>query len=464
MAATRLKDASTAATRGPDEIWPAFLAAHPDTREVDLVLPDLSGIGRGKRMEVRAFAGGLDAGFCFPTTLYALDSTGANVDRTGLVWEEGDADRPCFADLATLRTVPWRPGGAQVLGGMCEEDGRPFFADPRAVLQGVADRLAELGLTPCAALELEFYLVQPGLDADGTPRPPIDPGTGAPGADVQVYSMERLDAQDTFLTELRAFAEAQGLPVKDTLAEYAPGQYEVNLGHVADPLRAADDAFLFKRTVKAAARRAGLLATFMAKPFTEQSGSGLHIHLSLLDREGRNIFAGADGEARLLHAIGGLRAALPESMLLFAPNANSFRRFRPGSYAPMAPTWGHNNRTVALRVPRSGPGARRVEHRVAGADANPYLALAAVLAGVHHGLTDQLDPGPAVTGNAYIKVPPSLPRSWDRAIDAFGRGRILPDYLGADFCRVYRLCREAERERFHDVIQPVEYAWYLRHV
>jgi len=252
------------------------------------------------------------------------------------------------------------------------------------------------------------------------------------------------------------------LPAKSAVSEYAPGQLEVNLGHVDAPLSAADHGFLLKRAVKAAARAEGLLATFMAKPLAGQSSSGLHVHVSLLDRDGANRFA--RDERALGHAIAGLQATMAEAMLLFAPNANSFRRLRPLSYAPTAPTWGHNNRTVALRVPAGAPSARRIEHRVAGADANPYLVLAAVLAGIHHGLTHELEPSAPIEGNAYAQVGPSLPLSWDRALEAFAGASVLNGYLGDAFCRLYRVCRAAERDRFADVVTPTEYAWYLNTV
>jgi glutamine synthetase len=211
--------------------------------------------------------------------------------------------------------------------------------------------------------------------------------------------------------------------------------------------------------VRAAARADGLLATFMAKPLPGQSPSGLHVHVSLITADGDNLFA--RDEQALRHAIAGLQATMAESMLLCAPNANSYRRLRPLSYAPTAPTWGHNNRTVALRIPIGHPTARRIEHRVAGADANPYLVLAAVLAGIHHGLTHELQPDAPITGNAYDQVAPSLPLSWDRAIEALAEAIILPGYMGERFCRLYRVCRAAERDRFADVITPMEYAWYL---
>lgn len=446
--------------------WDAFLERHPGTHTVELLLPDPVGVPRGKRVTADSFAGclGRPGGLCFPTSLYAMDTTGANVEATGLVWHDGDADRPCIPDVTSLRPVPWRDGTAQVLGEVGNPDGSAFFADPRAVLRRTASRLAERGLTPVVALEYEFYLIRPTVDDAGAPSPPLDPATGRPLREVQVYSLDSLDGQSAFLDRLEAYAAAQGLPVRAAVAEYAPGQFEINLGHTADPVRAADDAFLLKRAVKAAARAAGLAATFMAKPYPHQSGSGLHVHTSLIDADGRNVFAGEAGDAVLRHAIGGLAATMAEAMPLFAPNANSYRRFRPMTYVALSPCWGRNNRTVALRVPHGPDAATRVEHRIAGADANPYLVLAAVLAGVHHGLANAIDPGPPVTGNAYATVPPSLPTTWDRALDAMATASVLPGYLGPDFWRVYHAGRAGERDRMADLIHPAEHAWYLHAV
>jgi glutamine synthetase len=441
--------------------WQSFLARFPATASVDVILPDLNGVPRGKRLSRAAFEAALQGGLSFATSLYALDTTGSNVDASGLVWEEGDADRPCLLEIASLAPVPWREGGAQVLAGLGEPDGTPFFADPRALLRSVAARFEPLGLRPVCALELEFYLLGPG-GRHSQPRPATLRGGPRDPREVQVYSLDDLDAQDGFLSRLDDFCAAQGLPLKSVVSEYAPGQLEANLGHVADPLRAADHAFLLKRAIKAAARAEGLGATFMAKPFGDQAASGLHVHVSLIDAEGANAFS--RDSSLLDHAIGGLRATMAEAMLLCAPNANSYRRLRPMSYAPLAPTWGHNNRTVALRVPVGLEAARRIEHRVAGADTNPYLVLAAVLAGIHVGLARRLDPGPPTEGNAYAKVEPSLPRTWGGAIRALESASVLPDYLGTEFCRLYGVCRAAERERFSNVVTPTEHAWYLRTV
>jgi glutamine synthetase len=440
----------------------AFLDEHPLTESVDLLLPDLAGIPRGKRIPPQALRGAHEGEAFFTTTLYALDTPGANVDRSGLVWEEGDADRRLELDPRTLRPVPWRPGGAQIIGGLAEFDGSPFFANPRQVLAGVAARFADLGLKPVAALEFEFYLVDMAGDDAGRPQPRFAERLGRRPVETEVFTPERMEDQEPFLELVDRYCTVQELPVKSALAEFGPGQFEVNLGHVDDMVEAADHGLMLKRCIKAAARATGQRATFMAKPFVEHSGSGLHVHLSLLDREGRNLFGEtADGELHLRHAIAGLQATMAEAMLIMAPNANSYRRLRPLTYAPTSPCWGWNNRTVALRIPPGGPKARRIEHRVAGADAHPYLALAAVLAGVLHGLERQEEPTAPVTGNAYAQAEASLPLTWEDAIRAFRQGETLPTYLGERFCRLFAAVREGERDRFHARITPTEYEWYL---
>lgn len=440
----------------------AFLADNPLIQTVDVILPDLVGIARGKRFDIGELRAALGGEALFSSTLYALDTTGANVDRSGLVWEEGDADRPIRLDQETLAPVPWAPDRAQVLGGLADFDGGPFFADPRALLGRVAEGFRKLDLAPVMALELEFYLLDPALDAEGLAQLPASPRLGRRPRESEVYSFDRLREIEPFLELVAAYCEAQDIPAKGAVAEFAPGQFEVNLRHVHDPVRAADHALLFKRCVKAAALESGFRACFMAKPFALTSGSGLHIHLSLEDGHGRNALADGDAGERLLrHAVWGLQQVMAESMLVFAPNVNSYRRLQPLSYAPTAPSWGLNNRTVALRVPAGPRAARRIEHRAPGADANPYLATAAMLAGVLHGLEHRGDPGPPMTGNAYEKARRSVPTNWPEALLAFERGSLLRRHFGDRFCALYAACRRAELERFEARPTPLDFEWYL---
>ena len=440
----------------------AFLVENPLIRDVDVILPDLGGILRGKRLDLGELRAALRGEALFSSTLYALDTTGANVDRSGLVWEEGDADRPIRLDERTLAPVPWAPDRAQILGGLADFDGSPFFADPRALLGRVAEEVRALGLVPVTALELEFYLLDPELDREGLGQLLASPRLGRRPREAEVYSFDRLGEIEPFLARVAAACEAQDIPAKGAIAEFAPGQFEVNLRHVRDPVRAADHALLLKRCVKAAALECGFRACFMAKPFAATSGSGLHIHLSLEDGEGQNVLAAGDkGERVLRHAIWGLQQAMAESMLIFAPNANSYRRLQPLSYAPTAPSWGLNNRTVALRVPAGPSAARRIEHRAPGADANPYLSTAAMLAGVLHGLEHGGDPGPPVSGNAYEKTRRSVPTTWPEALIAFEHGRLLRRRFGERFCALYAACRRAELERFEARLTSLDFEWYL---
>jgi glutamine synthetase len=444
------------------DLLAGFLDEHPLVDGVDLLLPDLVGVPRGKRIPVASLASALRGDATFTSTLYSFDTAGANVDRSQLVWEEGDADRPLALDPATLRIVPWQERRAQIIGGLLDHDRTPFFANPRTVLQSVAGQFGAHGLRPVAAIELEFYLLDLAFDASGQPQLPDSPRMAAKPRESETYTHERIEDQAELFDLVERWCEAQALPYHGTLAEYAPGQFEVNLGHRDDMLTAADEALMLKRVIKAAARATGQRATFMAKPFEERSGSGLHVHVSLIDAQGRNAFAAPEGgEALLRKAVAGMQRLMAESMLVLAPNANSYRRFVPRSYAPLAPSWGHNNRTVALRIPAGPAVARRIEHRVAGADANPYLALAAVLAGILDGLEHGGDPGPPITGNAYDKLPPSLPTTWDKAIEALRAAERLPARLGARFCRHYVACRQAERDRFQARVTPTEIEWYL---
>jgi glutamine synthetase len=248
------------------------------------------------------------------------------------------------------------------------------------------------------------------------------------------------------------------------MSEYAPGQFEITLEHRADALRAVDEAVLFKRAVRGVAARHGCIACFMAKPFADRAGTGMHLHASLAEAGGGNAFASEDpaGSPLLRHAIGGLRATLADGMAVFAPHANSYRRFRAMSYAPVAPTWGVNNRSVSLRVPAGPPSSRHVEHRVAGADANPYLVAALVLAGMAHGIEQRIDPGPPVQGNGYEQAPRGdLPTDWHAALERAARSGFLVEALGPAFLEVFLALKRRECEKFGALVSDRDYEWYL---
>ncbi len=347
-----------------------------------------------------------------------LDVTGMDVDATGLVWDTGDADMVCHPVAGTLTPVTWLPvPSAQLMLTMFELDGTPAPADPRHALVRSISRLQGHGYSPVLACELEFYLLHPDT------LQPAGGGRSSERQKIDAYSLARLDDLAPLFADVFAAAKAQGLPAETLMSEYAAGQFEITLAHRRDALRAVDEAILFKRLLRGVAARHGLLATFMAKPFAERAGSGLHLHLSL-ERHGEdtgiNLCAADDpaGSNVLRHMVGGLQRTMAEGFAIFAPNANSYRRFQSASYAPVSSTWGVNNRTVSLRIPASPPDSRHVEHRVSCADANLYLVAATVLAGIENGLREALDPGPPTEGNGYAQAAArEFPATWHEALD-----------------------------------------------
>ena len=451
----------------PHEIH-RFLETHPEIEFFEVIFTALSGVPRGKRLRRHEMIAVYEYGRFLPGSILVCDITGQDCEETGLVWEDGDADRLAKPAPATLVKAPWLgPDVAQVITSLYELDGSPNDLDPRHILRRVLKRFASEGLTPVVACELEYYLVDQQRTPSGGVELARAPITGERPTQHGVYGLRELADYEDYLRDLWAAADVQNVPLEGAISEYSPGQLELTLRHSPDALRAADEAVMYKRIAKGIAVRHGCEATFMAKPFGTRAGSGLHLHVSINDERGRNIFASEDpaGTPLLRQAIGGMKATLADGMAIFAPNANSYRRFRANSYAPVAPTWGVNNRTVSLRVPAGPPEARHVEHRVAGADANPYLALAAVLAGVHYGLSQKLDPGPAVEGDGYAAAAKSelrLPATWFAAVDQFEQSAVMADYLGARFVNMFSRVKRTEQDRFYEVVSSLDYDWYLK--
>lgn len=447
----------------------AFLAARPAVKVVDLLLPDLCGVLRGKRVDFADLATVYDQGMYLPGSMFALDVMGGTIQATGLGFDEGDADRPCVPLPGTLFASPWMgPGVAQLQVQMLDHDRQPFYGDPRHVLDTVLERFAARGWRPVVAIELEFYFVDPERTPAGHAQPPTSRLTGRREHRTQINSMADLNSVSDILSEITATCAEQNVPTGTALAEYGPSQWEVNLRHVADARLACDQAIRFKRIVKGVALRHGLEATFMAKPYEDMAGSGMHIHVSLQNEAGDNVFASAEhlGNDLLKHAAAGLIATMADGMAVFAPNANSYRRLRPEAYVPTHATWGYNNRGVAVRVPVSGPEDRRLEHRVAGADANPYLLSAVVLAGMLHGIEKMLPAPEALTGNAYSQrsTAPRLPTDWPTALACFGASSVLREFLGDRFVRLYEVTRRGEMQDFAARLSPLDFAWYLEPV
>lgn len=448
-----------------------LLKKYPGTDVMELLIADLTGVLRCKRIRKSEFKKVMKDGFCLPGGTVLIDTIGDVI--SGIPWSaaDGDPDVNAYVVPGSLATVPWsKKPSAQALFRLSTRDGKPFFADPRHVLERAAQPIRKMGLRIVMATELEFYLLHADAEQP-TQRASIVPGVGRPQPGPQVYSPDDLWDIEGFLNDLNDVCEAQNIPAGTTTSEFAPGQFEINLHHVDDPVLACDHGVLLKRAIKAVARQHGFVACFMAKPFEEDSGSGMHVHMSLVDRKGVNYFSrGKDKStsppysARLRHAVGGLAKTMAESTAIFAPNANSYRRLRPEMFAPVEPNWGANHRNVSLRIPVSDANNLRFEHRTSGADANPYLVTAAILAGVHYGLKNKCDPGRMVEEGEVITLKRKIPNRWDAAIDAFSKSKILPQYLGEEYCRIYAAHRRDESRRFHNIVSNADFDWYMRAV
>jgi glutamine synthetase len=397
----------------------SWLDDHPEIASIRTVAADLNAQPRGKRIARRYADKAVSEGTRFPYSVLNLDIWGEDIEDSPLVFQSGDPDGCLFPTERGFLPVPWLTSPTALLPiWMFHEDGRPYGGDPRQALARVVERYEARGLTPVVATELEFYLID---DKGAAPRVPPSPRSGKRRHQAEILALRQLDAWDQFFTRLYEACEAMDIPSDTTISEAGPGQFEINLMHQADALKAADDAWLFKLLVKGLARQFGVAASFMAKPYPDYAGNGLHAHFSLLDGDGNNVFdERRPGGADLLgHAVAGCLAAMPGSMLIFAPHSTSYDRLVPGAHAPTGIAWAHENRTTALRVPAGSPAARRIEHRVAGGDINPYLFLAAVLGAALNGIEDGAAPPPPITGNAYSQNLPQLPGTWEAAIAAF---------------------------------------------
>jgi len=437
-----------------------FLLENPDIESVDLLLSDVNGVMRGKWAPAEALKKVNSPGINLPMSLFGLDIWGREVEATGLHIDTGDLDGFCFAIDGRIARATWakRPT-AQVLMTMHTDKGRPFSSDPRNALKSVIRQFTKKGLRPVVAFELEFYLVDAAA-FKRTGKIAKDSDTSGPEPQ-NMYSLEELTGQSDLFAEIRAAAIEQDLPIDTIIKEAAPGQFEVNLKHRDDPMAAADDTILLRRLISECANKYGLRATFMAKPFLEWPGNGMHVHASILDNQGNNIFSGKEGDVRLKHAANGLLNTMRDSLLFFIPGFNGYRRLQPGSYAPTRIAWGRNNRSVAVRVPASEDVATRLEHRLSGADANPYFVLAGVLGGMLKGLEDGELPPPPVVGSAYSRKLPQLSDDMDDAILDFENSKFIEKLIGRNLQKIYAEIKKVEHAAFLNEITPLERSTYL---
>ncbi|OON39726.1 glutamine synthetase [Izhakiella australiensis] len=442
-----------------------YLERHPETQYVDILLNDLNGVFRGKRIPVSGLSK-LDKGCYFPASVFAMDILGNTVEEAGLGQALGEPDNICLPVEGSLVPSASDPQHlAQLLLTMRNQDGTPFDVEPRNVLNHLWQQLRNQGLFPVVAVELEFYLVDKQRDAEGYIQPPCAPGSEERNMQCQVYSVDNLDHFAEVLQDIDSLAKQQGIPADGALAEASPGQFEINLHHTRNVLAACDHAILLKRLIRQVAEKHGMNATFMAKPYEEYAGSGMHIHLSMLDASDRNLFADDEGNDSplLARSLAGMLDLMPASMALLAPNVNAYRRFVPDSFVPLQASWGHNNRTVALRIPCGDRDNHRVEYRVAGADANPYLVMSALLAGILHGVEQPALPLPAeVTGNGHEAEGLALPVRQSDALWEFEQSYPLQKLLGERFGFVWHTCKNHELMHFERLITATEIDWMLK--
>jgi glutamine synthetase len=429
--------------------------------EIECLIPDMAGQARGKIVPRHKYDPA--AGLRLPEAVHMMSVTGdyPEEDFTSVA----DGDMLLVPDANSLRPVPWaKEPTAQIIHDCHHFDGRPVDLATRNVLRRVLGMYRDKGWTPVIAPEMEFYLVQVEPDEDIPLKPPLG-RTRRTEAGMQSFSIDSINEYDEVFDIMYDWCEAQGIALDTLIHEMGTAQMEINLDH-GDPLALADQVFLFKRTIREVAIRHNMYATFMAKPMQGQPGSAMHMHQSVVHTEsGQNIFSQADGTASpaFFHFIAGLQTYLPAATAIFAPYVNSYRRLSRFTSAPINLQWGYDNRTCGLRVPHSGPEARRIENRLAGVDVNPYLVMAASLACGYLGMEQQLSPSDPLTGSAYEK-PHQLPRHLDDAVETLMACKPLVELLGEHFIQTYAAVKAVEYREYFDVISPWERRFLLLHV
>ena len=418
--------------------------------DVEAFVPDMAGSARGKVIPAGKFGTGE---MKMPESIFSQTVSGDYIDDPNNV---EDRDMLLVPDPGTLRPVPWASDpAASVFLDCFRRDMTQVPSSPRGVLRGVLAKYEERGWVPVVAPEVEFYLLSPHSDPMKEAEPPEGRLGWTEGAR-QPYSIDTMNDFDPFINDVYAYCEDQGIRIDTLSQEAGPAQFEINFLH-GNPVDLADQVFLFKRTVREAAIEHEMHATFLAKPMSEDAGSALHLHQSVVDEHGRNVFSTPEGEPSELfyNFLGGLQRYMPDAMLIFAPYVNSYRRFLNPYDSPVNLAWAIDNRTVGLRVPDSAPESRRVENRLAGSDVNPYLATAASLACGYLGMVEGLRPSDPITGSAYGGEF-GLHRHIFSAIEALRDSDEMRSMLGDEFVTLYCLLKHAEFMEFEEIITPWE--------
>ena len=439
-----------------------FLDQYPEVDTIEALITDCNGSSRGKWLPVSKLSEVLQDGIKLPQSAIAQDVWGRDVPR--ISYDNGDLDGVCKVVPGSLRPLLTERGvdQGQVVLSMFTDEDTPVMSDPRQVLAKVMEGFSARGWIPRVAIELEFNLFD--RPSEGQSYRDALPDREATGGNL--YGLGALDERSDLLEALRETFTVQSLPYEGVLKEAAPEQYEVNVSYSDDALGYCDQIIRMQRSIRSVASRFDTFASFMPKPMEGQAGNGMHIHCSLLDADGNNLFDDGteSGTPLLQEAIAGCLALLPDVHLIFAPSYNAYRRFQPENHAPTLPNWGYDNRTTALRIPAGPSHATRIEHRVAGADANPYLAVAAVLAGILMGIDRKLEPPAAIEGNAWAEDEDSepLPGNMAASIQRFSKSSAVAEYLGADFQFAFREIKQQELLEFEGRVTDFELETYLQ--
>jgi len=433
---------------------------------IDVLTVDWHGNLRGKWIPASQEKKVLNGEVRLPLSTQAQDIWGEDRDQLiGLSLSVGDPDGLCVPTDATMEIQPWNPPSKQILTTMHDLEGKPSEFDCRALLSALLERFKAQGWNPVVAIELEFYLLDASTRQSGKPCIPRQLGIAGKPKELQLYDPRVMQRAQPILSRIQRYAKAQSVPAETTISEFGPGQFEINLAHRDNALKAADDAVRFKRLVDQAAYEEDMVASFMAKPYGEHSGSGQHVHVSILDDQGRNLFDPGDCEPeRLMHAVAGLVDSMAELQLIFAPNGNSYRRLQPDNFAPVRRDWGYDHRGVAVRLPEVRGPAARIEHRVAGADANPYLVLIAILGGILEGLERGSPPDSKPLLAGQQPSAPFLTHDWLQAVDRLEASSLGAGLLGKRFCKTYCAIKRHEAQTLNRHVSDIELDTYLSRV
>ena len=445
-----------------------FLNENPELEKIEFIYVDFNGIPRGKYASPKTLIKAFNGGLRMPISSYVLDVWGDNPKGTGLVMS-GDGDAICRPVSSSLANTPWNSRNtAQCLVSMEDGNGEPIYADPRHILSSVLDRFNKLNLKPVIAPEMEFYLVDKQLQKNGHPQMPLIPGTQRRYEEVQLLNLSEMDDFEGFFALVEKSAHSLGIPAETAIKECAPGQFEINLLHHDDALLMADQTFLMKRLIKNCARKFNMNATFMAKPFSEEAGNGMHAHLSVVDKDGNNVFKvdkNNQPQGIFAEAISGLLKTTPDFLSFYASHSNSYRRLvHNADHAPTTLSWGNENRTALIRLPEASAEATRLEFRLPSADSNPYLVFASILSSVLSGITEKHPLDKETLGNAHAQHEPALAITWREAVHKTSESLIVKEFFGERFQKSYQCVKESEIKRFESTITDFEYNSYLRHL